>query len=543
MKLVTSVQMRALEQRAVETGVTLDTLMENAGLAVAQEAWLALGVLEGRRILVLTGAGNNGGDALVAARHLADWDAEVTVYAPMGRAGADPRLAPVLERGVSYIGKDQDDDRGQLTALLHDTELIIDGLLGIGRNRGIEGALAETLSRLRARQEDARPPQVIAIDLPTGIDADSGHADPLAVRADMTVTLGLAKPGLYALPGSKYTGRIEVVDIGIPRAIQQDLPLELLATPWVRERLPARPIDANKGTFGKVLLVAGSRQYVGAARLSAEACYRAGAGLVAVACGTAVQAALAPALPEATYVLLGDTNALNDEGADRVIDVLPSCDVLLIGPGLSQEPGVREAVTRVLASAPENIRACVVDADALNALAAADGWAARMGRPGVLTPHPGEIARLLGTSVEAVQADRLNVAMHASVKWGQVVVLKGAHTVVAAPDGRAAISPHANPLLAIGGTGDVLAGAIAGFVAQGAEPFEAAACAVYANGVAADEMSDEFGDRGMLASELARALPSAIRIIREGKRASGATPFAGLSGLVGMAGGGGIDAG
>lgn len=535
MKLVTAAQMRALEERSVDAGVAIDALMESAGLAVAQEAWLMLGVVAERRVVVLAGPGNNGGDALAAARHLADWEAYVTVIAPLGRPDGDPKLAPLAERGVAYAATLDDEAMSALAS----AEILIDGLLGTGRSRAIEGAMAAVLSRLREAQAGQRPPRVIAIDLPSGVDADSGTADPLAVRADQTVALGLGKPGLYTLPGSTFTGRVEVVDIGIPRALTHDLPLELLATTWVRDRLPPRPLDANKGTFGSVLIVGGSQQYIGAPRLAAEAAYRVGAGLVAVACRPSVQAPLATALPEATYVLLDDAPALDDGAADRIIEALPRHDVLLIGPGLSQAPGVHEAVLRILAAAA-GMRAVVVDADALNALAATDDWPSRLAAGCILTPHPGEMARLLGTTVDEVQRDRLNVAMRAASEWKQIVVLKGAHTIVAAPDGRAAINPHANPLLAIGGTGDVLAGAIAGLVAQGAPAFDAAASAVFVGGAAADEMREEFGDRGMLASELARVLPAAIRTIREGKRMT-APPFPGLGGLGGMSAGGFTD--
>ena len=533
MKLVTAAQMRDLEQRAVGEGVSLDTLMENAGLAVAQEAWLSLGIVEGRQVLVIAGPGNNGGDALVAARHLAEWDADVTVYAPLGRPGGDEKLAMLRDGNISFIAGEGDVTPDAAAGALDACELVIDGLLGTGRSRAIEGALADVLRRLRAAQERPRPPKVIAIDLPTGVDADSGAVDALAVLADQTVTLGLAKPGLYTLPGAEHAGRVDVVDIGIPRALEAALALELMSSRDVRDRLPARPLDANKGTFGSVLIVAGSRQYVGAARLSAEACYRTGAGLVAVACVPALQAAVAPSLPEATYLLLDNDAALDDAAAARIIAALASHDVLLIGPGLGQGPGVGAAALRIIEAA-HDLRACVIDADALNALAAAQTFDRLPQGRSVLTPHPGEMARLLQSDVPAVQANRLATAMGAAQRWNQVVVLKGAHTVVAAPDGRAALSPHATPLLATAGTGDVLAGAIAGFAAQGASPFDAAVCAVHAGGVATDELREEYGDRGMLASDLARALPSAIRTIREGKRAASAG-FPGLSGLAGLA--------
>jgi ADP-dependent NAD(P)H-hydrate dehydratase / NAD(P)H-hydrate epimerase len=543
MKLVTAAQMRVLEEASVAGGTSLDELMEQAGLAVAQEAWLSLGVVEGRRIVVLVGPGNNGGDGLVAARHLADWGADVAVYIFTARPG-DKNVDLLRTGAVRLFFATDDLDYASLERELDGAEMVIDALLGTGRSRPIDGALADVLRRLDVATKRAAPPKIIAVDLPTGIDADSGRADPLAVTADVTVTFGLAKVGLYTLPGSEHAGRVEVIDIGLPKDAEAALPLELLATPWVRERLPKRDKSANKGTFGRVLVVAGSSNYVGAARLAAEACYRVGAGLVTIACPASVQPMIAPAMAEATWLpLVDDAGVLSGRATGQIIDALASYDVLLIGPGLSQRDGVRDAVARVLAAVPANVRACVIDADALNALAPTPGWPERISTPAVLTPHPGEMARLLGSTVAAVQDDRLNVALRAAADWRHVVVLKGAHTVVVAPDGCGAISPHANPLLASAGTGDVLAGAIAGLLAQGMAPFEAAACGAYLHGLAAEEVAEELGDRGMLASELLPALPRAIRTVLHGRPSrGGALPFAGLGDLGALAGLGGAGA-
>ena len=337
MKLVTSAQMRALEDQAVEAGTSLDALMEEAGLAVAQEAWLTLGVVAGRRVLVLAGTGNNGGDGLVAARHLADWDAEVIVYLLAPRPQGDPKVAQLIERGVAITAADADEGGSVLRQSLDGAELIVDALLGTGRSRPIEGALAAILRPLQARMEAARPPKIIAVDLPTGVDADSGHADALAVRADLTVTFGLAKVGLFTLPGSERAGRVQVIDIGLPKDAVREVPLELLDTAWVRARLPDRPRSANKGTFGRVLVIAGSAEYVGAARLAAEACYRTGAGLVTIACTRPVQQMLAPSIAEATWLPLDDEDgAIAASNADLIRERLSAYDVLLIGPGLGQ---------------------------------------------------------------------------------------------------------------------------------------------------------------------------------------------------------------
>lgn len=545
MKLVTAAQMRTLEQAAVAAGVSLDHLMEEAGLAVAQEVWLTLGVVAGRRVLVLVGPGNNGGDGLVAARHLADWEADVVVYMTAPRTG-DKNLDAVRERNVPVFVAGVDADYASLQQALDGAEMIVDGILGTGRGRPIEGVLAGVLTRVRGARERSLPPKLMAIDLPTGIDADSGRADPLALTADATITFGVAKVGLYTLPGSEYAGKVQVIDIGIPKDAERAIETELLSTAWVRARLPARPAGGNKGTFGKVLVVAGSREYAGAARLSAEACYRAGAGLVTIACPASVQAVVAPALPEATYHLIDELNLhASKEIAGAALD---GTGALLIGPGLGQRGEAPAAVLAILDGLPSDRRA-VIDADALNALAKESDWPRHLTRTNILTPHPGEMARLLDSTVEAVQSDRLNVAVRAAAEWRQVVVLKGAHTIVAAPDGRAAVSPYANALLATAGTGDVLAGTIAGLLAQDMEPFEAAACGVYVHALAAEELAEDFAGRGMLASELLPAIPRAIRTILHGRASRSMPPglgdlasFGGIGGARSAMGGGGFEA-
>lgn len=547
MKLCTSEQMRALEQAAVDAGTSLDDLMEQAGLAVAQEVWLNLGVVAGRRVLVLVGPGNNGGDGLVAARHLADWDADLCVYMLAARDG-DKNLDLVRERNVTVFNAGDDSDFTHLSEALDGAEVVVDALLGTGKSRQIEGPLAEILRRLNERCGEDRAPKVFAVDVPTGVDADSGNADPLAVTADTTVTFGVAKVGLYTLPGSEYAGRVEVVEIGLPKAAVDALGVELVTTPWVRKRLPKRPKSGNKGTFGKVLVVGGSREYVGAPRLAAEGCYRAGAGLVRLAVMESLVRMIAPVLPEVVWTPLLESYGRIDRGiVDSALlnDLYPAegHDVLLIGPGLGE---VQELVTDVLFELPAGLRGCVIDADALNALGRTlqQPWFTRIDAQCVLTPHPGEMARLLGegATAETVQADRLGSVTHAAKTWGQTVVLKGAHTIVAAPDGRAAISPYANPLLAVAGTGDVLAGVIAGLLAQRMSPFEAAACGVYVHGLAAEELSEELGDRGLLASELLPAIPRAMRTILHGKAARAGPPMQGgigdLSAMLAGLGGG-----
>jgi NAD(P)H-hydrate epimerase len=534
--------MRTLEQAAVDAGTPLDALMEQAGLAIAQEVWLLLGVASGRRVLVLVGPGNNGGDGLVAARHLADFDADVCVYMTSPRE-ADRNLDLIRERGTTIFAAEQDTGFERLLEALAGAEVVIDALLGIGRSRPIDGPLAEILRRLSERLDAPQPPRVVAVDLPTGVDADTGQADPLAVTADLTVTFGVAKMGLYTLPGSEHAGRIEVVDIGLPKAATEALPVELLTTAWVRDHLPMRAKSGNKGTFGKVIVVAGSSNYIGAVRLCGEACYRAGAGLVQVAAPAHVRESVAASLPEATWLAINEEDgALASAAVATLAGATSKSDVLLIGPGLSLHGAVRSVVPELLEKLSAASRGAVVDADGLNALAEDHGWERGINARIILTPHPGEMARLLGTTIEAVQAHRLKTAIEAAAAWNQVVVLKGAHTIIAAPEGHAAISPFANPLLAVAGTGDVLAGMIAGLLAQGMGAFEAAAAGVYIHATAAEEMKEEYGDRGLLARELLPAIPRAIRTILQGRRQTvTASPRSGLdlSALAGLVGGAG----
>ncbi|HLZ71424.1 MAG TPA: NAD(P)H-hydrate dehydratase [Dehalococcoidia bacterium] len=535
MKLVTSEQMRGLEQAAEAAGVSAAELMENAGLAVAQEAWMLLGSLEERRIVVLCGPGNNGGDGLVAARHLGDWGVNVGVYLLKPRED-DPLVEAVRGLEVPVTSAEDDADLATLRSWLTGSDLVIDALLGTGRARPIEGALAGVLDAVQAARASVPPPKILAVDLPSGLDADSGAVDAHTVAADQTVTFQYPKLGLYT-PEREVAGRLQVVEIGIPPAAAQELPLELLERSWVRKHLPERPASANKGTFGKVLSLTGSLQYVGAAYLSTAAAARAGAGLVTFACVHSILPILAAKFSEGTFLPLPEEDGFLAVGAaSRVIAELERYDVLLAGCGLSHRDSTSVAFTDLLGRIPMNLKGFVFDADALNILSEVDGWSALVPPGGVLTPHPGEMARLLGTSVAEIQAKRMETAANAAQRWQQVVVLKGAGTIVAAPDGRTWLSPFSNPALASAGTGDVLAGTIAGLLAQGLPAPEAAACGVFLHGTAGDLLRKELGDAGVLASDVLEALPRARQDVL-GLTPAPAAPFPGLGGGMGAMGG------
>lgn len=517
MKLVTADQMRRIDQLSAEVGVGTDVLMENAGLAVAQESWMALGTLEERRIVVLAGPGNNGGDGLVAARYLHEWGTTVQVYLLKPRGEDDANYRRLVEATVSLACVEDDAGLSKLEAALAEADLVIDALLGTGAARAIGGRLAEVLSRLVTARARPRPPTLLAVDVPSGLNSDTGAVDPLTVAADHTVTLGCSKVGLHTHPGAGYAGRVQVVEIGIPDALTADLPYELMAASSVRGLLPARPPDANKGTFGRVLVVAGSENYVGAAHLAAAGAYRVGAGLVTLACPRSLHPIIAAGLTEATYLPLPEEEGnLARQAADHVLRAVEGYQVLLLGCGLGQRGATQSFVRSVLFSLPgDRPPTVVVDADGLNALARTPGWWRELRAPAIVTPHPGEMSRLSGRPIPEIQADRLGCAVDCAREWGKTVVLKGAHTVVASPDGQASLSPFVNPALASGGTGDVLAGALAGFLAQGLSPFEAAVCGVYVHATAGEDARREMGDAGPVAGDLLPFLPRAIKALRE----------------------------
>jgi NAD(P)H-hydrate epimerase len=511
-KLVTAAQMRAIESACAERGITTDQLMDAAGLAVAQEGWISLGVLIDRVVVLLCGPGNNGGDALVATRSLREWGADVRLYLVGDRPDNDPRLAAARDAGATVLRQSDDSAGEQLRTWLAEADLVIDAILGTGQRLPLRDNVRSVLAALGAAREQHPRPRLVAVDVPTGVDADSGEADENAVEADGTVALGFAKVGLYNLPGSRFTGRIEVVDIGIPADLAADVKLELLDRRWARSHVPARPSDANKGSFGRVLVVAGAPEYPGAAYLVCRGAGRAGAGLVSLAASPYVAAVVAGRSPETTYTIL-QPEADAEAHSRMIMESAASADALVIGPGLSQRREIAVTVEAVLRSLPANIQAVVIDADALNALAKLPDWPRLLPPVAVLTPHPGEMSRLMGVPVADIQAARAQATMDASAAWGVAVVLKGSNTVIAAPDGRVQLAPFANAALATAGTGDVLAGIIGGLAAQGVSPFEAAVLGVYLHGKAGETLADEMGSAGVLAGDVADAIPRVLKLL------------------------------
>lgn len=506
-KIVTAAQMRRAEELTEAAGVSTAQLMHNAGTAAAQV--IADAITRGgpaARVLVLCGPGNNGGDGLVVAERLAEWGHSVAAYTF--------KRGPAAISVPEVVRYEDDTSLAALRRLLDGATVIVDGLLGTGRSRAIEGPLASILDAVGAV---AGSRAVVALDLPSGVDADSGAADPHTIAATVTITFGFVKRGLLLGQGAALVGHVVTAEIGLNPAAGEEINLWRVDEEDARTRLPVRPRDANKYSAGAVMVVAGSRRFTGAPQLAALGAARAGAGLVTLATGASTHPILAAHLLEPTFLVLKDD-------AEGVLDAAAAVGAirqaagryraLLIGPGLAQG----EATARLLEAllCEEGLPATlpvVVDAEGLNALSTVENWAGRVRYPLVLTPHSGEMARLMKGEAKEIDAHRFDVAAEQARGWGAVVVLKGNPTVTASPDGAAAVNSTGGPNLASGGTGDVLGGVIAALIAQGAQPFDAAVAGVYLHGRAGDALAERQGDRGTLAGDLLPELPVTIKAV------------------------------
>ncbi|NLI13254.1 NAD(P)H-hydrate dehydratase [Pelotomaculum propionicicum] len=512
MRVVTAGEMRALDKAAIEEyGISGLVLMENAGHQAVQLVRDVLGEVRGKVVTIFIGKGNNGGDGLVMARHLLNMGAEVKVLSMVnleeisGDAAVNLDIWRKMEQKVFSLH--HGDGINIVKLVLMNTDLIVDAIYGTG----FKGAIAEKVGRVIELLNGSGKP-VLAVDIPSGLEADTGRVNGVCIRADYTVTFGLPKLGLMLEPGADFTGKLTVADISIPAVLVEKIapPRFITTAELVREWLPSRPSLAHKGDFGRVLVVAGSRGMTGAACLTGESALRAGAGLVTVAVPETLHEIMEEKLTEVMTSPLPDTGkgSLSRGARQRILSLLENTDVLAIGPGLSQ---AGEVVTLVRELLPHVRIPCVLDADALNALAGSGDILRKVQAPVVITPHPGEMGRLLGVSPKEIQKDRIAAAVQASEKWGVTALLKGARTVIAAPDGAIFINPTGNPGMATAGSGDVLTGVVAALIAQGMETARAAAAGAYIHGLAGDLAAGEKGMMGLVAGDIMSALPAATR--------------------------------
>lgn len=509
MILVTAAEMREIDRQAIEViGLPGVVLMENAGRGAADAIERRFAAHRPGPVLVLAGRGNNGGDGFVVARHLLNrgWQVATLVLAAAEQVTGDAAIhLQALLRGegaVHYAGTSE-----ALVAYLAERRprLLVDALLGTGLNSEVRDLIAEAIDWINGA---ALP--VVALDLPSGVDATSGQVLGRAVRADLTVTFAFAKVGQASGPGAGLIGELVTVDIGIPRTLlDQVSDFHLLVDADVaRQLVPARPVTGHKGTFGHLLVVAGSLGKSGAAAMTAEGGLRVGAGLVTAACPASIQEVLAIKLTEVMTVPLPDRAGVLEAAALSLIEGLwLDKQAVALGPGLGLTEDVCELVCSLVRSCPLPL---VLDADGLNAIAADPSILLQQhGPPAILTPHPGEMARLIGGTVLQVEDDRVGTARAFACQYKVVLVLKGARTIIALPDGRVRINSTGNPGMASGGTGDVLTGVIGGLLAQGLGPEEAAVLGVYLHGRAGDRLRPRLGEAGMTATDLLRELPAA----------------------------------
>jgi NAD(P)H-hydrate epimerase len=510
MLVVTAGQMRALDQWTITRGTPGRILMERAGkgaAAVLRRRWK-----RGRTVLVC-GRGNNGGDGFVIARHLkrAGFPVEVWLAGRPDAVRGDAALALAAWRRSGGRVRECNGTSGleALRAQLVRATLVVDALLGTGLNAPVEGLHAALIDAMNA----AGAP-ILAVDIASGLSADSGRPLGTAVRATVTATFGYAKVGQVLHPGIEHTGELEIVGIGLREDGLESLgpTTHVLEARTIGRLLPRRPRNAHKGTFGHLLVVAGSRGKTGAALLAAEGGGRAGAGLLTLASAAVLQPVLEGHVREAMTAALPDgrdgTAALGDGIA--LMRLLEGRAAVACGPGLGVNPDTRTLVSTIVRTARVPL---VLDADALNCIAGTGVLRERLG-PTVLTPHPGEMGRLLEITTAEVQADRLRVARQLATRDQVVVVLKGARSIVVAPDGRAAIVPTGNPGMASGGTGDVLAGVVGGLLAQGLDAFDAACVATFAHGLAGDRVALRQGEIGLLARDLLDELPPTLATLQ-----------------------------
>lgn len=535
MKLVSVAQMQKIEREADARGHTYEKMMQHAGTGLAEVITHRYQLIKEKPILGLVGSGNNGGDTLVALARLAEAGWNATAYIVLPRDEDDPLIANLSSVGGNVIFSEEDSKLRRLTSALKKSSVVMDGVFGTGIHLPLRDPAAKTLKKTNQVIEgmDSKP-AVVAVDCPSGIDCESGEVDGDTICADLTVTMAAVKIGMLNFPAYSYVGDIVAVGIGLKDELKPWKAVKRFISDaeMIKATLPSRPLDAHKGTFGTALIVAGSTNYTGAVLLAGEAAYRIGAGLVTLAVPYPLHAALAGHSPESTWLLLPhEMGVVSADAADVVFDHLDRVSALLIGPGFGLEDTTREFIAKLLEFEGHKTRGplgfalpsgdanggvvelpqLIFDADGLKLLSEIPDWYQQLPPNSILTPHPGEMSILTGLSKEDIQADRLIIAERFAKEWNQIIVLKGALTVIASPDGRTVICPIASPALARAGTGDVLAGMIVGLCAQGMDAFDAAYIGVDIHARAGLLSAEIIGHpSSVIAGDLLKTIPQVI---------------------------------
>jgi NAD(P)H-hydrate epimerase len=551
MKQISVTDMIAVEEFEIARGTSVEALMQRAGAGLAQ-AVISFVEEEGESshcALALVGSGKNGGDAIIALIHLLDagWECRALLLAK--RPANDLLLQELSRRAIPQFSITEADEGKTISQALLGVDVVLDGILGTGFKNPIKPDLAAWMTQLQQGiLAQPKKPLVFAVDCPSGVDCASGYTEPCVLPADVTVSMAGIKQGLLRFPAFEFVGKNICVDIGLfeENTLWKDTVDEVVDEAMVLAALPTRGLTTHKGSHGGVMVCGGSIHYVGAPVLAATAAYKVGAGLVRIASTEFIQSGFASSLPEAVWLLLNsEVGAISEDAAEIILKNLEGVDALLIGPGLGREATTTKFLRKILESrsaqnnsrrmgfadsiSTENLSSgaqnanrgslppMVIDADGLRVLAEQPEWWTLLAANTILTPHPGEMAQLTGLSTEQVQADRLRVAKEYACKWGCVVVLKGACTVVAAPDNRSATIPIATAALAKAGTGDVLAGMISGLLAQGMPAYSAAFCGAWLHGRAGVIAAEIQGNkRTPIASDLFESLALVFELLEGG---------------------------
>lgn len=502
--------MKEIDRMAIEEwGIAGLVLMENAGRAVVDALEKELGEVKKQRFLVVCGKGNNGGDGFVITRHLLNRGAEVNCFilGKIDELKGDARTNAqiLINNGYEIIEVSTLDELSRLLALTSRASVVIDAIFGTGLSSPPQGIFAKVIQLLNESGN-----YVVSVDIPSGIDADTGGVLEPAIRADLTVTMGVPKYGLLLYPGRAYAGKLIVADIGIPyQLLKERTKTFLIDEEFVRQNLPRRPADGHKGSFGSCLLLCGSRGYSGACVLAGMAAVRSGAGLIHLGYPKGISQVIESCAIEPVKHPLPETDSetLSPAALPFILELLSKVDSIAIGPGISTHPETKKLLLELL---PRLEKPTVIDADGLNNFAGAIEILKEVKAPLILTPHPGELSRLISKNPAEINANRITVAREFALNHKCVLVLKGAPTVIATPDGQVFVNPTGNSGLASGGTGDVLTGLLAGLIAQGASPINAALIGTFLHGLAGDIGAEELTGYSLAAGDLLNYIPKAL---------------------------------
>jgi len=520
MKVLTAAQMREIDRRTIEEfGLPGPILMENAGLQVVGVLRNELGLQPGDRVVVVAGKGNNGGDGLVVARHLFNQGLDVRVML-MGkteevRGDAALNLQIALKIGVPLLEVRDELAWKKHKKILKETPVIVDALFGTGLSNPLQGLYAEMVEEINRSGAF-----VLSVDLPSGLSSDTFEIIGPCVRADLTVTLAAPKIAHVFPPAEEFVGELLVADISIPPFLlaDKDLKLELVEMESLLPYFQPRKRDTHKGTYGHLLILAGSFGKAGAAAMAGKAALKMGAGLVTVATAESCLPQVARFMPELMTEPLPETPArtISEKALPRVLELLKGKDALLLGPGLSTDPSTASLVLNLLEKLKSTRIPVIIDADGLNILASRPESLKALPGKTVLTPHPGEFSRLTGVSTQEVLKNRLQLTPEFALNHKIFLVLKGYRTLVVSPEGRVMINPTGNPGMATGGSGDVLSGLIASETMQVEDLLQAVVNAVFVHGLSGDLAAEKIGEKSLTATDLIKFLPAAIKFIATG---------------------------